>query len=544
MILFFMSLSCEENETFVSAAADTDGDGILDSLDEMPNDPCSPAQQVDYIGYNVFNVTWANSDCDGDGVTNGVEFEDKGRNPYLDENTVDADGDGVPDFEDPAPGNPCIPEQGEGYNGFNAENEIWGSADCDGDTISNIDEFTNGTDPYLACNLNFDLSNFQRELRTVDSNNGEGITIGEIGVDCGVFVFTGGGIFNQGCFNEDVRIPFFFEPNSPESSEGTVSVPSITYSCLSEDGTETREFIVEGTGSYQGEISRIELNYTMTTPDGVETGTLNIRGLDDPGDETGNGCSLDSLNGSYNSIITIDGNEDFGSASLTRVGEGCNDFTLSGDFLNLGCGNGSEINVFLGAEEDGSEVIIQETIFSCESENGDVVEYTFNGFGNYSLTEGYFQLTEFSLSDSVGNTSSGEIFFEMSNDTGGSDCILDSFEREYNTIINTNGEESFGIAILSANEGCGNFTLSGDFLNLGCDNEFEIEIFLGAEEDGAEIIIEDAVFTCTSGGSDFEYTFNGIGSYSSSEGFIELFEYSLLDSEGDETTGSIFFEPL
>ncbi|MGB3149099.1 MAG: hypothetical protein WBB27_00435, partial [Maribacter sp.] len=365
------------------------------------------------------------------------------------------------------------------------------------------------TDPYLACNLNFDLSNFQRELRTVDSNNGEGITIGKIGANCGEFFFTGGGIFNQGCFNEDVEILFVLEPNGPDSSEGIISVPSTTYSCLSEDGNEIIEFTVEGTGNYQGELSRIELNYTMLTPNGAETGTLNIRGLNDPGEdnnvEDDGDCDLISFEGGYNTIININGNESFGTAILTKQGDGCSDFTLSGDFLNLGCGNNFEIDAFFGAEDGGSEIIIQETVFMCETGNGDQLAYTFNGFGNYSLSEGFFQLTEFSLTGPDGNTSNGEIFFEKSDQASGGDCELNSFAREYNTIINNNGAESFGIAILTATEGCGNFTLSGDFLNLGCTNDFTIEAFFGAPEDGGEVIIEEVIFVCGSESGEEQY---------------------------------------
>ena len=285
ILLLLVNISCLDNDQFISEARDSDGDGILNSLDEDPNNPCLPLQQMEYTGFNVFNDTWANADCDGDGVSNGEEFEDKTRNPYIDESTVDTDGDGVADFIDEAPENPCLPAQEEGYVGYNATNQIWANADCDGDTILNIDEFNNGTDPYKACNLNFDLTNFQKELRTVDSNNGEGITIGKLGVDCGEFIFTGGGIFNQGCFNDDIEILFVFEPNASDASEGTVTVPSTTYSCLSEDGTETRQFTVEATGTYQGELTRLEIAYTITGEDGEETGTLKIRGLDDPGDD-------------------------------------------------------------------------------------------------------------------------------------------------------------------------------------------------------------------------------------------------------------------
>ena len=285
-LLLFTTLSCVESDQFISEASDTDGDGILNSLDEAPNDPCLPAQQMEYTGFDVFNEAWASADCDGDGISNGAEFEDKTRNPFLDENTVDTDGDGVADFLDEDANDPCLPLKEEGYVGFNSDNALWLEGDCDGDTIPNGVEFANGTDPYKACNLNFDITNYVKELRTVDSNNGEGVTIGVIGEECGVFNFTGGGIFNQGCFNDDVSIPFVFTPSSSDSSNGTVSVSLITYSCLSEDGTSTIEYTVEGVGTYSGASSTVELTYTITQlGDDVSeeerevTGTLIIRPL-------------------------------------------------------------------------------------------------------------------------------------------------------------------------------------------------------------------------------------------------------------------------
>ncbi|KPM33092.1 Monohem cytochrome C protein [Croceitalea dokdonensis DOKDO 023] len=266
---------------------DPDGDGIENSNDSAPDDPCLPLQDVSYTGFNPFNTAWRAADCDSDGISNFDEFSND-TNPYLNESLIgDADGDGVRDDEDVDPNNPCIPEQFQGYVGFDSENEIWATADCDGDGIPNADELANGDSPYpqpdLPCNeiLNFELENFEMELRTVDSNNGEGVTIGVIGEECGTFIFTGGSIFNQGCFNEDVQIPFFFEPNAPDSSNGTVTVNATTYSCLSEDGTTSTNFTVEGFGTYSGSASTVELTYTITTEENETiSGTLIIRPLD------------------------------------------------------------------------------------------------------------------------------------------------------------------------------------------------------------------------------------------------------------------------
>jgi hypothetical protein len=44
---------------------------------------------------------------------------------------------------------PCDPAQVAGYTGYDSANTIWAAADCDGDGVSNGDEVTNATDPYL-----------------------------------------------------------------------------------------------------------------------------------------------------------------------------------------------------------------------------------------------------------------------------------------------------------------------------------------------------------------------------------------------------------
>jgi hypothetical protein len=548
ILILIINLSCVENDQFISAASDTDGDGILNSLDEAPNDPCLPAQQMEYTGFDVFNETWANSDCDGDGVSNGAEFEDKTRNPFLDENMVDTDGDGVADFIDEAPQDPCLPVQEEGYVGYDSTNKIWATGDCDGDTIANIDEFINGTDPYKACNLNFDLSNYQRELRTVDSNNGEGITIGKIGAECGEYIFTGGGIFNQGCFNDDVEIVFVFTPNAPDSSEGTISVPSTTYSCVSEDGSETRQFTVEGIGTYQGEITRAELNYTMTTPDGTTEGTLKIRRLDDPGDGEEDDCNLNfDFSNFEGELQARDSNNGENIISATFL-ESCNELSISGDFLNIGCANEDiEFIVFLDPfVEGGNEgnAIIENATFSCTNEGGETIDYTFNASGFFSGNDGFMEFFGYTLTGG-GDTINGDFFIsQIEDDDGGDEITRCDFESEYNSIINIDGDESFGSAMLTQHpENCNEYVLSGDFLALGCTNDLSIEVFFGEEENGSEVIIGETTFTCESeNGSSVEYTFRAFGGYSTSEGFIEISEFSLTDTSGNETNGTIFME--
>ena len=66
---------------------------------------------------------------------------------------LDTDGDGILDEQEILNGSnmndPCEPKQGKGYTGFMADNSIWLAADCDTDGITNAQELTNETDPYV-----------------------------------------------------------------------------------------------------------------------------------------------------------------------------------------------------------------------------------------------------------------------------------------------------------------------------------------------------------------------------------------------------------
>ncbi|GGG46441.1 hypothetical protein GCM10011414_15110 [Croceivirga lutea] len=87
--------------SFAVTDADDDGDGIPNSVDVDPNDPCLPAQAVGYTGYDSGNTVWAAADCDGDGLNNGDE-DSAGTDPYDN----DTDGDGNPDDSDANPTTP------------------------------------------------------------------------------------------------------------------------------------------------------------------------------------------------------------------------------------------------------------------------------------------------------------------------------------------------------------------------------------------------------------------------------------------------------
>ena len=153
-------LSAATNPYF-DESLDTDGDGISDS-DEIQsgsdkNNPCDPFQNAGYLAFNGSNPVWIAADCDGDGMSNGDELANE-TDPYFDEiGGLDSDGDGVKDSRETMDGtdmnDPCDPMQAPGYEGYVPENAVWASADCDGDGVTNADEYEMQTDPYLDDSL-------------------------------------------------------------------------------------------------------------------------------------------------------------------------------------------------------------------------------------------------------------------------------------------------------------------------------------------------------------------------------------------------------
>ncbi len=75
-------------DPYVDQIKDTDGDGLVDSEELIggtdPNDSCDPVQVSGYTGYNASSTLWATSDCDADGVLNGIELRNE-TDPYLDD---------------------------------------------------------------------------------------------------------------------------------------------------------------------------------------------------------------------------------------------------------------------------------------------------------------------------------------------------------------------------------------------------------------------------------------------------------------------------
>ena len=137
------------------AILDADGDGILDEQEMAngtnKNNACDPLQNSGYTGFDATSSIWLASDCDKDGITNGVELS-ASTDPYVDQIT-DTDGDGIVNSAEITAGtdknDPCDPQQEAGYTEYNAMSTIWSMSDCDLDGVINGDELSNATDPYL-----------------------------------------------------------------------------------------------------------------------------------------------------------------------------------------------------------------------------------------------------------------------------------------------------------------------------------------------------------------------------------------------------------
>ena len=103
---------------------DGDSDGVIDYLDNCPATP--NAGQVDNDGDQVINVNTTSDPAQSIGVST----------PGGDDCDDDDDNDGMPDTFETA-------------NGFNKDNGADAALDEDGDGVSNLQEFLDGTDPTL-----------------------------------------------------------------------------------------------------------------------------------------------------------------------------------------------------------------------------------------------------------------------------------------------------------------------------------------------------------------------------------------------------------
>jgi hypothetical protein len=143
-----------------SSVTDADGDGIVNQNDAANNDPCVPnvnsaaclALDSDGDGLtngqeNTLGTNRGDADTDGDGIDDGGEVggivtaptdsDGDGTPDAFESSVADGDGDGVPNQNDPANGNACIP---------NPNSAACLATDNDGDGLTNGQEDAAGTD--------------------------------------------------------------------------------------------------------------------------------------------------------------------------------------------------------------------------------------------------------------------------------------------------------------------------------------------------------------------------------------------------------------
>ncbi|MFS4467849.1 hypothetical protein [Maribacter sp. 2210JD10-5] len=252
---------------------DTDGDGVKDSEDEAPMDPCLPAQQAGYALFDNVNDIWGAGDCDGDGLTNLDESLD-GTDPY----NSDTDGDGVADNTDENATDPCLPVQSEGYTGYDVENTLWSASDCDGDGINNGVEVTDGTDPYVidgeGCTSEIDTSVWNGRLDLEEDFEGDLILTEANGVaGCGTLTLVGD-FLSFGCESSSApSVILVLTASSEGATDGTVVAERSSYDCLTDTNDE-----FEASGTYDETTATIILDYTVYS-EGEESfsGTYSVK---------------------------------------------------------------------------------------------------------------------------------------------------------------------------------------------------------------------------------------------------------------------------
>ena len=141
---------------------DTDGDGIPDGVEDADKNGVQGPTETNPL----------KKDTDGDGINDGVEDANKNGvvdagesdpleycDPRKDLPTCDCDGDFLANVDDPDDDN-------DGVLDAKDVDVCDPNSDSDGDTISDIDETENGTDPLNACDPNVDAS----ECEPVDTD--------------------------------------------------------------------------------------------------------------------------------------------------------------------------------------------------------------------------------------------------------------------------------------------------------------------------------------------------------------------------------------
>jgi len=160
-ITYTQSNGCSKTILFTVLTSDTDGDGVPDDKEIAdgtdPNDGCSFKLASRVL---TPSLAWNDGDCDGDGISNFIESNNRANNGDMDWDGVpnfldlDSDGDGIPDqtekdidtdkdtrpnFLDEDSDNDGIPDKTEGQTDFDKDGiPNYLDLDSDGDTILDV----------------------------------------------------------------------------------------------------------------------------------------------------------------------------------------------------------------------------------------------------------------------------------------------------------------------------------------------------------------------------------------------------------------------
>ena len=131
------TLDADEDGIGNNADPDDDNDGVNDVDDAFPLDP---TEWTDTDGDGLGNN--ADPDDDNDGVEDAADAM-----PTDPTEWVDSDGDGLGDNADPDDDDDGMPDAWENTHGLDPFDPSDATGDADGDGISNLTEFQNGTGP-------------------------------------------------------------------------------------------------------------------------------------------------------------------------------------------------------------------------------------------------------------------------------------------------------------------------------------------------------------------------------------------------------------
>ncbi len=413
---------------------DSDGDGVCDVIDPNPTDPCIP---------NPFAI--ATGDCDGDGISNGSEYDADGDGNGPD----DSDGDGIPDVLD---------------------------TDDDGDGIPTSEEV--GTDPTSPTDTDGD--GIPDYLDTDSDNDGVSDLI-EGGGDPSLDADNDGVIDDQTDTDGD-GLPDSVDPdNGGTSSTGPDSdgdgIPD--YQDLDSDGDGINDVIEAGgtDADGDGQIDTGDLVDGNNLPDEDGDGTPDIEEPNNdalPGslDADGDGVIDDQTDSDGDGIAdVVDGLDGFGDALTTDTdGDGIEDlYDLDSD--NDGILDSAEQNGDPNRDTDGDGI-------------PDHLDLDSDGDGISDLIE--------SGQDASTVDTDGDGVLDSTTDAD-NDGILDTADNDDNDIaaggstnpVDTDGDGRPDFQDLdSDNDGISDLVESGSDPDLDADNDGKIDDQTDTDGDG------------------------------------------------------------